>query len=180
MRKIFLVFALQLWLTTQYGILAQSPLDVYASHSKGETDYEIELVTEETILVSTEKPLVIRSPSKKEPFKVYMFTKIWDNEKFRAFVLVSDDPFEPRLVTTSKEQIEIDKIQLLGNYGKNRADFEAIEEVKISSDQDIVLTAKLHTWKLDKKGERIKKSEKVSIKTDKYRIDDSGQLKKII
>ena len=108
-----------------------------------------------------------------------MFTKIWDNGKVRAFIVVSDHPFEPNLVTTNKEQIQIDKIRLLGNYGKNRPDFEAIEEVKISSDQDIVLTAKLHTWKLDKKGVRIKRSEKIDIKVDKYRIDDGGQLRKM-
>lgn len=179
MKTLIMVLIISLCLGTINSIQGQSMLDRYKNHPKTEVDFETDLVTAETIFVSPEKPLVIKSPDKKEIFKVYTFTKVWDNGKFKAFVGLSDDPFKPNLVITDKEQTEIDKIQLLGNHGPNRTDYEVVEEVKISGDQDIILTAKIYTWTLGNRGEKIKGSEKATIKVDKYIINNKGQLQKI-
>src|SRR5690606_21161201 len=91
-------------------VCGQSLLDQHKNHPKAEIDVEVDLVTEDIILISRKKPLIIKSPDKRDVFKVYVFTKIWDNEKYKIFVGLSDDPFKPNLVTMTPGQTEIDRI----------------------------------------------------------------------
>jgi hypothetical protein len=157
----------------------QSLLDQYKNHPKTAIDFEIELVSDETLVVTPRNPLIIRSPNKEEVFRIYTFTKIWDNGKYKTFVGLSDEPFKPNLVTTTAGQTEIDKIQLLGNYGPNRADYEVTEEAKISSEQEITLTAIITGWALDTKGQKIKGSETSETRTTRYQISNKGKFEKI-
>lgn len=177
MSKILIGFIL--FLATDL-VCGQSLLDQYINHPKSEIDVEVTLVTEDVIFVSQKKPLIIKSPDKREVFKVYVFTKIWDDAKYKIFVGLPDDLFKPNLVTMTPGQVEIDRIQLLGNFEKDRPDFSVKEEAKISNDQEIVLTAFITRWKLDSNGEKVIGSEINENKTTRYRVTDSGKFEKLL
>jgi hypothetical protein len=175
-----LIFVLSVCSITAFG---QTPLEKYIeAKEKSNVNHDIEtsLVTAEEISVSTERPLIIKSPSEGELFKVYVFTKIFETTNYKVFIGLSDDPFKPNLVTSDKAQTQIDKLQLLGSYGPSRPEFEPMEEVKIISDQQIILSAKLSTWALDSRGQRIDNSKKVENKSNKYKITESGKIEEIV
>ena len=161
----------------------QTPSEKYTKareKSSANDDIEKSIVTADEINVSADRPLLIKSPDKGEIFKVYVFTKLFETKHFKVFIGLSDDPFKPNLVTTNKTQTQIDKLQLLGNYGQSRPDFEVIEEVKIVSDKQILLSVKLTTWTLKSNGQRIESSKKVELKSDKYKITENGKFQKIV
>jgi hypothetical protein len=173
------IIALLLFISPTNLVFGQSSLGQYKSHPKSEIDVEIELVSEDALSVSPKNPLIIKTPNKSEVFKIYAFTKIWDNGKYKVFLGLSDDPFKPNLVTMTSAQTEIDQIQLLGNYGENRDNYSIKEEAKILSDKEIILTATITRWTLDDQGEKLKGSEKIELKTTKYKINDKGKFEKL-
>jgi len=180
MRQLFQILTISLCLVTPTTVIGQTALEKYGkAREKTSTNYQTALVTDDEITVSSKNPLIIRSPSNTETFKVYAFTKIWEGKVYNVFVGLSDDPFKPNLVTTDKKQIQIDKIQLLGNHGQSRPGYEPVEEVKIANDKEIILTAKLYTWTLDSNGQKLKDSEKIETKIEKYRITDNGKIEKV-
>lgn len=138
----------------------------------------VNLFKGERVYVSNEKPLIVRGVNTGDTVNIYMMTLVFKNKNYNAY-LISEDTFNPDLVTTDQDGTQIDKLRLVGELGESKADYEPIEEAKIFSESKIVLTDSIFSWTLDQTRQRIKNSEKVEIKVSQYKIDETGKIVKI-
>lgn len=181
--KQILLFSILGIIQLQLNAQGQSTTDEYIEFLYGEQaattkDVKTKLVTGD-ISVSTTKPLIITSPNEKDTFNIYMFNRIFETQYYKAFLFPLDDPFKPRLLITDKDSTQLDELQLIGNAGDSKKDYEIVEEARIVSPSDISLTSSVYTWTLDKKGKRIKNSRKVSTTVNRYRITEKGTIEKV-
>jgi len=86
----------------------------------------------------------------------------------------------PNLITFDTLTLkDIDKLQLI-NYSRNwRPDYALFEEVRIYDESKIVLIDSVFIYQVDDKGKRIDDSKKVTVYTERYKIDNNGKIIKI-
>jgi hypothetical protein len=138
----------------------------------------VKLFQGERVYVSNEKPLNVRGPNTGDTVNIYMMTLIFKNKNYNAY-LISEDIFNPDLVTTDQDGTQIDKLRLVGELGESKPDVEPIENAKIFNESKIILTDTIFSWTLDQTRQRIKNSEKVEVKVSQYKIDETGKIVKI-
>jgi len=138
----------------------------------------VKLFSGERVYVSNEKPLNVRGANTGDTVNIYTMTLIFKSKNYNAY-LISEDTFNPDLVTTDQNGTQIDKLRLVGELGESKADYEPIEDAKIFSESKIVLTDSIFSWTLDQTRQRIKNSEKVEVKVSQYKIDERGKIIKI-
>ena len=104
------------------------------------------------------------------------FAKVIDTDIYKGVIFIYDDPI---LITIDKELKPIDTLFLLGDNYSNDPSIKTIEQAKINSDYTIQLRDSVFTYDLGKDESRIENSKKLTIKTDNYKIEKDGQIKKI-
>jgi len=152
---------------------------IYGQKAKESGNYKTNPVFDKKIEISPKDPLIIKSPNQVDIFNIYVMSVIFEHEDFDVYLTGGDSPFTPKIVTLDKGSRQIGELQLIGNYGESRPGYEPFEEARVISESEIILTAKISLWKLDSKGDIIKRSKKVREYVDKYRITDKGTFEKI-
>lgn len=104
------------------------------------------------------------------------FSKLTDSDSYKGIIFIYDDPI---LITIDKKLNPIDTLFLLGDNYSNDASIMTIEQAKINHDLTIQLLDSVFTYDLGENESRIESTKKLTIKVDNYRIEKTGQIRKI-
>ena len=104
------------------------------------------------------------------------FGKLTDSDLYKGIFFIYDDPI---LITIDKNLNPIDTLFLLGDNFSNDPSITTIEQAKINSDLTIQLMDSVFTYDLGQNEDRIESTEHLTIKLENYRIERTGQIKKI-
>ena len=104
------------------------------------------------------------------------FGKLIDSDLYKGVIFIYDDPI---LITIDKGLNPIDTLFLLGDNYSNDPSITTIEQAKINSDLTIQLTDSVFTYDLGENEDRIENSKKLSIRVENYKIEKTGQIKKV-
>lgn len=104
------------------------------------------------------------------------FGKLTDSDLYKGIIFIYDDPI---LITIDENLNPIDTLFLLGDNYSNDPSITTIEQAKINSDLTIQLLDSVFTYDLGKDEDRIESTKKLAITVENYRIEKTGQIKKI-
>ncbi len=104
------------------------------------------------------------------------FSKLTDSDLYKGIIFIYDDPI---LITVDKNSNPIDTLFLLGDNYSNDPSIKTIEQAKIDSNLIIQLLDSVFTYDIGEAGDRIESTEKLKVTVENYRIEGTGQIKKI-
>ena len=108
------------------------------------------------------------------------FGKLIDTINYKGIIFIStDETGSPTLITIGRNQNPIDTLFILGDMGSNDPGIKTIEQGSIDNNLVIQLVDSVFTYDVGDAGNRINTTEKLTIKTEKYRIENTGHIKKI-
>ena len=117
----------------------------------------------DTLLVTPEKPLIIRDRASSDSVNIFPYTLIFENPEFDTYV-VSFTDFSPTLITLDKEKLVIDSIMLIGKHLPATGNYRHRTSVIISRPDHIRVCDSIFTWSTDaahKRSQQVRASEKV-------------------
>lgn len=137
------------------------------------------LIQEGTIVPAG--PVTMDDPAISDTLRNYLYGKIFESDDYYGLIYsVPVSTFTPILRTVDKKGKQIDELQLLGELG-SAGDNESMfkESARIFSEDLIVLTDSVFSWKINDVGERIQESQKIQVVVEKYRITAKGKIERI-